>query len=223
MHKTSRSILVGAFAATLIGALGACSTTPDGQAGSKAGSPSGQAAVPGETVDPKAGQAQLAELYLPTIRLSVAETQVIPAFASPRRSPHVEHTMKVPLLDLATAWARSNVKAAGNRNRATIVIDQAMIVEAGVGERKGVGGLFQRTPDRRFDALLRMTLQIRDERTDKVIANASAVATRQTELFAGADESERQAILKKMSEALVSAAAKELDKQIKTKLTAFAK
>jgi hypothetical protein len=165
---------------------------------------------------------QLAQLYLPKIRLAVAELQVIPAYASPGKAPNVEQRMRVSLQDVAAQWARKNIEATGSRDRASVIIRRASIVEQPVRHSRGVAGLFKREPDRRYDAVLEIAIEVRDD-VGAVIGRASATATRKSEALEGADEEQLQALWAKMTDGLVADAARELDKQIKLRMSRWAR
>jgi hypothetical protein len=151
---------------------------------------------------------------LPEIRLAVAEMQVIPAYASPRRKPHAEHRMKASPQNVAAAWARAKVRAVGRANRARVIILEASVIEVPI---KGKSGLFRRGPDRRYDAKLTIAVEIRTDAGD-LIGNARATATRSQEVLKGVEGRRLQEIWRGLSERLVSDAAQELKRQLQTRL-----
>lgn len=154
---------------------------------------------------------------LPEIRLAVAEMQVIPAYASPRRRPHAEHRMKSSPQNVAAAWARSKIHAVGRADRARVIILDASVIEVPV---KGKSGLFRRGPDRRYDAKLTISLEIRSDAGD-LIGKAQATATRSQEVLKGVEGRRLQEIWRDLSERLVSDAAHELKRQLQARLARY--
>jgi len=157
---------------------------------------------------------QTAAAALPEIRLAVAEMQVIPAYASPRRPPNVEHKFRKSPQALAAAWGRARVRAVGTLNRARVIILEASVVEVPV---KGKSSLFRRGPDRRYDAKLTLALQIRDD-IGTLKAKAQATATRSQEVLKGVRGDRLKAIWHDLAEKLVADAVRELDRQVRRRL-----
>jgi hypothetical protein len=159
-------------------------------------------------------RAQDAKAPLPEIRLAVAEMQVIPAYASPRRKPHAEHRMTASPQKVAVDWARAKIRAVGRQDRARVIILDASVIEVPV---KGKSGLFRRGPDRRYDAKLTISVEIRSDAGD-LIGNARVTATRSQEVLKGVEGKQLQRIWRGLSERLVSDAANELKRQMQARL-----
>ena len=157
---------------------------------------------------------------LPELRLDVAEIQIIPGYVPPGQKPNVEQAASPTPQEAAEAWARSKVKAAGTRNRAMVIIRQAGIVEVPLPTQKGVGGLFTKEPDRRYDGTLEADIEIRSD-TGRKIAEAQARALRTQSVVEGASEAELKALWSKMSRDLAGDLATEFDKQIRANLASF--
>jgi hypothetical protein len=162
----------------------------------------------------RAEAGQLAGAALPEIRLGVAELQVIPAYASPRRGRHVDHRMKAAPQTVATAWARAKFRAVGRADRARVIILEASVVEVPV---KGKSSLFRRGPDRRYDAKLTISVEIRSDAGD-LIGQARVTATRRQEVLKGVRGKKLQRIWRDFSERLVDDAARELERQLRARL-----
>jgi hypothetical protein len=159
-------------------------------------------------------RAQDAKAPLPEIRLAVAEMQVIPAYASPRRKPHAEHRMTASPQKVAVDWARAKIRAVGRQDRARVIILDASVIEVPV---KGKSGLFRRGPDRRYDAKLTISVEIRSDAGD-LIGNARVTASRSQEVLKGVEGKQLQRIWRGLSERLVSDAANELKRQMQARL-----
>jgi hypothetical protein len=159
-------------------------------------------------------RAQTAKELLPEIRLGVAEMQVIPAYASPRRKPNAEHRMTASPQKVAVDWARAKIRAVGRQDRARVIILDASVIEVPV---KGKSGLFRRGPDRRYDAKLTISVEIRSDAGD-LIGNARVTATRSQEVLKGVEGKRLQRIWRDLSEQIVSDAANELKRQMQARL-----
>jgi hypothetical protein len=162
-------------------------------------------------------QAQTAKELLPEIRLNVAEMQVIPAYASPRRKPHADHRMTASPQKVAVDWARAKIRAVGRQDRARVIILDASVVEVPV---TGKSGFLRRGPDRRYDAKLTISVEIRSDAGD-LIGNARVTATRSQEVLKGVGGERLQLIWRDLSERLVRDAANELKRQMQARLGRF--
>ena len=162
-------------------------------------------------------QAQTAKELLPEIRLNVAEMQVIPAYASPRRKPHADHRMTASPQKVAVDWARASIRAVGRQDRARVIVLDASVVEVPV---KGKSGFLRRGPDRRYDAKLTIAVEIRSDAGD-LIGNARVTATRSQEVLKGVRGDRLQLIWRDLSERLVRDASNELKRQMQARLGRF--
>jgi hypothetical protein len=158
--------------------------------------------------------AQTAKELLPEIRLGVAEMQVIPAYASPRRKPHAEHRMTASPQKVAVDWARAKIRAVGRQDRARVIILDASVIEVPV---KGKSGFLRRGPDRRYDAKLTISVEIRSDAGD-LIGNVRVTATRSQEVLKGVEGKRLQLIWRDLSEQIVRDAANELKRQMQARL-----
>jgi len=159
-------------------------------------------------------RAQTAKELLPEIRLGVAEMQVIPAYASPRRKPHAEHRMTASPQKVAVDWARAKIRAVGRQDRARVIILDASVIEVPV---KGKSGFLRRGPDRRYDAKLTISVEIRSDAGD-LIGNVRVTATRSQEVLKGVEGKRLQLIWRDLSERIVRDAANELKRQMQARL-----
>jgi hypothetical protein len=159
-------------------------------------------------------RAQTAKELLPEIRLGVAEMQVIPAYASPRRKPHAEHRMTASPQKVAVDWGRAKIRAVGRQDRARVIILDASVIEVPV---KGKSGFLRRGPDRRYDAKLTISVEIRSDAGD-LIGNVRVTATRSQEVLKGVEGKRLQLIWRDLSEQIVRDAANELKRQMQARL-----
>ncbi|MCZ6859420.1 MAG: hypothetical protein O7I42_03920 [Alphaproteobacteria bacterium] len=222
----SRSFMPALFAALLLGLLAGCYSYAERRGTEASGTAAGkQAAVVPAAVSKassKAAARQIAALGLPTIRLAVAELQVIPAYATPGHPPNVEHRMKAPLQAVAAQWARGNVRAVGTFNRARVIVRRASIVGVALKRKTGVSGLFRKEPNTRFDGTLALAIEVRNDKGD-LLGQVSAKATRSREVLEGSSEEDHKAVWRAMAERLVADVARELERQVSLRLTRFAR
>lgn len=151
---------------------------------------------------------------LPAIRLDVAEMQVIPAYASPRRRPHADHRMENAPQKVAADWARAKISAVGRTDRARVIILLASVVEVPV---KGKSGFLRRGPDRRYDAKLTIAVEIRSDAGD-LLGRVEATATRSQEVLKGVRGDRLQYVWRDLSERIVGDAAREIERQLRARL-----
>ena len=214
------------LATLLLGLLAGCYSYAERRDAEAGGTAAGkQAAVVPAAVSKassKAAARQIAALGLPTIRLAVAELQVIPAYATPGRPPNVEHRMKAPLQAVAAQWARGNVRAVGTLNRARVIVRLASIVAVALKRKTGVSGLFSKEPNTRFDGTLALAIEVRNDKGD-LLGHVSAKATRSREVLEGSSEEDHKAVWRAMAEGLVADVARELERQVSLRLTRFAR
>ena len=159
-------------------------------------------------------KAQDAKASWPEIRLNVAEMQVIPAYASPRQKPHAEHRMTASPQKVAVDWARAKIHAVGRQDRARVIILEASAIEVPV---KGKSGFLRRGPDRRYDAKLTISVEIRSD-AGNLIGNVRVTATRSQEVLKGVRGDRLQYVWRDLSERIVSDAANELKRQMQARL-----
>lgn len=187
---------------------------------------SGWAAQSGATPAPAqpfaAGPAPAVVAERQPIRLDVAEIQVIGAYAPPREAPHVEHLFPTPPQMAAVRWGEAQIKAVGRSNRATLIVNEASVVEVRLPTSGGISSLFKKELTERYDGVIAVELQIRDD-FDNLGGRASARVTRSQSVLEDTSEEERKAIWSQMTEAMIADLERELRKRINSNLTRFAR
>ena len=164
----------------------------------------------------------LAQFVVPSqpIRLGVAEVQVIVVYAPPRRSPNVDHLFPTPPRLAAARWGESRLLAAGQSNKATVMIRDAAVVEVKLPKKGGLAGLFSRQPAARYDGRISVELVIRDD-YDKFEGRATARVTRSQTVLEDITDKKRRAVWTKMTKAMIADLERELRKQIQAHLTRY--
>lgn len=156
------------------------------------------------------------------IRLDVAEIQVIGAYAPPRERPHVEHLFPTPPQMATVRWGESQLVAEGRANKATLIVNEASVVEVRLPTEGGIASLFKKELTERYDGVIAVELEIRDD-FDNLGGRASARVTRSQSVLENISEAERKAIWSEMTEAMIADLERELRNRIKSNLTRFAR
>jgi hypothetical protein len=155
---------------------------------------------------------------LPELALDVAEIHVVPAYAPPPGS--AETTIPFAPVTALEAWAKTHVRAVGRRGQAWIVIRDASITAQRV---KPVvhswRDWFRRQPVERYDAVLELELQIRDD-VGTIRAQAAARATHSRFLMEDYRDyhSERIAELQRLTDEVIAAALRRLADEVHANL-----
>ena len=97
------------------------------------------------------------------IKLDVARVVVVKEFRTPYASPNVEHRFPIPL-DLAVEqWARDRLQPVGAGNQVRVVIKQSAVVEVPLQTSGGISGLFKTDQSERYDAVLEVQVEVRND------------------------------------------------------------
>jgi hypothetical protein len=156
---------------------------------------------------------------LPQFNLAVAEIQVIPAYAP---GPGTSAEQAVPFAPKAAleTWAKTHVRARGRTGTAAIVIRDASISAKKVPPRTANWrDWFRRQPVERYDAVLELELQIKD---DAGRIRAQTVARAAHARFLMDDhrdyQRERTTQLQALTDEIIAAALKRLEGEVRTNL-----
>ncbi len=97
------------------------------------------------------------------IMLDVARVVVVKEFRTPYASPNVEHRFPIPP-DLAVEqWARDRLQPVGAGNQVRVVIKQSAVVEVPLETSGGITGLFKTDQSERYDAVLEVQVEVRND------------------------------------------------------------
>jgi hypothetical protein len=156
---------------------------------------------------------------LPQFNLAVAEIQVVPAYAP---GPGAGAEQSVPFAPKAAleTWAKTHVQAKGRQGQAWIVIRDASISARKVPPRTANWrDWFRRQPVERYDAVLELELQIKD---DAGRTRAQTVARATHARFLMDDfrdyQRERTTQLQVLSDEIIAAALKRLEGEVRVNL-----
>lgn len=153
---------------------------------------------------------------LPQFNLAVAEIQVVSAYAGAPGETAVPFAPKAAL----ELWAKTHVRAVGRQWQARIVIRDASISAKRVDRREGNWrDMFRRHPFERYDAVLELELQIRDD-AGGIRAQTVARATHARFLMEDHRDyqRERAAQLQALTDEIIAAGLKRLDAEVRTNL-----
>lgn len=154
---------------------------------------------------------------LPQFDLTVAEIKVVPAYApGPGTDTGVPFAPKAAL----EIWAKTHVRAVGRQGLAQIVIRDASISAKKVPPRTGnFRDWFRRQPVERYEALLELELQIKDD-AGRTRAQTVARATHARFLMDDYRDyhRERTTQLQALTDEIIAAALKRLEGEVRTNL-----
>ena len=156
---------------------------------------------------------------LPQFNLAVAEIKIVPAYAP---GPGATAEQSVPFAPSAAleTWAKTHVQAKGRQGQAWIVIRDASISAKQVPPRtRNWRDWFRRQPVERYDAVLALELQIKDD-SGRTRAQTVARATHARFLMDDYRDyhRERTTQLQALSDEIIAAALKRLEGEVRTNL-----
>lgn len=95
----------------------------------------------------------------PSLRLNVAQINVVEQFRPTFAAPYVEHEMPTPPVEAVKQWAGQRLAAVGSQGTLEIIIEDASVKET---DLKKTGGLFTNNETERYDAHLAVTMKLYD-------------------------------------------------------------
>ena len=173
-----------------------------------------------ETPPPKQRLIELTFAHLPIFSLDVARVEVVSDYASPMKTPNVEHLFPTPPEKGLRRWAADRLKAGGKKGSARFVIHNAAITETALPITKGLKGAFKKEQSERYEAVVEASLEILDARGFRK-GFASARLTRSRTVREDATLNQREAVWFAMTEALLNDFDKELEKNIRQYLLGY--
>jgi len=155
---------------------------------------------------------------LPQFNLAVAEIQIVPAYAA---GPGAGADSEVPFAPKSAleTWAKTHVRAVGRQDQARIVIRDASITAKKVPPGVRVRDWFRRQPVERYEAVLELELQIRDD-VGRLRAQTTARATHARFLMDDHRDyhRERATELQALTDEIIAAALKRLEGEVRTNM-----
>jgi hypothetical protein len=155
---------------------------------------------------------------LPQFALDVAEIKIVPAYAPPPGG--ADQGVPFAPKEALETWAKTHVQARGRRWQAWIVIRDASVTSRPLRPRTETWrDAFRRQPVERYDAVLELALEIRDD-AGTVRAQTIARATHARFLMDDHRDylRERRAQLQRLTDEVIAAALKRLELEVRTNL-----
>ena len=156
---------------------------------------------------------------LPQFNLAVAEILIVPAYAS---APGASADAAVPFAPMTAleTWAKTHVQAVGRQWQAWIVIKDASISARKVAPKTSSWrDWFRRQPVERYEAVLELELQIRDD-AGRIRAQTVARATHARFLMDDYRDyrEERTTQLQALTDEVIAAALRRLEAEVRGNL-----
>lgn len=156
--------------------------------------------------------------HLPPFNLDVAKIEVVAHYRPPMKAPNVDHLVPQPPIKALRRWAADRLKAAGRTGTAQFVIDVASVVEAELEKKTGLKAAFTKQQAQRYDFVVEASLDVADGRRR---GRAAARATRFVTVREDASLNERDRILFKEVETLMTEFNAEMEKNVHEYLGAW--
>ena len=162
----------------------------------------------------KSGFPQISFAHLKPISLDVARVEVENNYVSPETRPFIEHEFPASLAALAMNWASDRLNAVGSSDVLRVMVRRASVVEVPLPRSGGLEGMFRRDQSERYDAVIELMAEIRDEVGNSRVTIETKVSRSQT-VAENISLIERDKIWFDMTEAMMSDLNVELEKQIR--------
>jgi len=156
----------------------------------------------------------------PKFNFTVGKIEIVREYVPPLHAPNVDHLFPVPPVQMAEQWARDRLVAAGGTDVLRYVIKRASVVESELPKTTGIRGAFTNEQAERYDAVVEVEIEIRNERgyRDGV---ASARAERRQTVAEDISPADRDKTWFAMTEALGRDLNGELERNIQAGLPRF--
>ena len=162
----------------------------------------------------KPGFPQISFAHLQPISLDVARVEAVNRYVSPATRPNVEHEFPVSPAATAMNWGRDRLRAVGASGVVRIAVLRASVVEVPLKKPGGVKSLFTRNQSERYDAVIEIMAEIRDE-TDGVRVTVKSTAKRSRSVSENISLIERERVWFEMTEAMMADLNASLDNQMR--------
>lgn len=156
----------------------------------------------------------------PKYTFGVGRIEIVRDYAPPGRAPNVEHQFPVTPMQMAEQWARDRLVAGGGPGELRYVIKRASVVETELPRTTGIRGAFTKDQSQRYEAVVEVEIEIRNERgyRDGIV---SARAERRQSVAEDISLADRERTWFTMTEALGRDLNTELERNIQTGLPRF--
>jgi hypothetical protein len=156
----------------------------------------------------------------PQIRLDVAHVEIVDAYNAPGVAPYVDHLFPQKPEDVAEAWGRDVLRAAGERGMATYTIIDATATQTALPRSTGLSQMFRAEQSDRYDLHIEVKLEV----GNPLLASTgyvSAIANRSQTVAEDMTLNEREAVWFQMTESAMRELDQKLEAAIKDTLKPF--
>lgn len=148
------------------------------------------------------------------INLDVASVEFVPLYVAPQTQPHVEHMSPASPMAAMQNWTNDRLRAVGRNGYVRVVVSNASIIETPLQVTEGLRGWFTTEQAARYDAVIEVEIQIRDEGNVQR-AFTRAKAERSRSVPEGASINARETTLFQLVEATTAEINTELERSIR--------
>lgn len=160
--------------------------------------------------------------HLGQFTFDVQRVDIVSEYKAPFASPNVEHLFPTAPEQTLRRWAQDRLAATGTAGRyARFVIQEAKVTETQLPRTPGVRGAFTTDQTQRYDGVLSVVLEIREERANYRAGTASAWASRSRTVAEGITVNDRDKVWFDLIEAMMNDLNAEMDRQIRANLAQF--
>lgn len=156
----------------------------------------------------------------PKINFTVGRIEIVRDYVPPLHAPNVEHLFPASPMQVAERWAKDRLNAVGGPGEVRYVIKRASVVETNLPRTTGIRGAFTNDQTQRYDAVVEVELEIRNERgyRDGIV---TARADRRQSVAEDSSPADRERAWFAMTEALAHELNDALDSKIHSELQRF--
>jgi hypothetical protein len=111
--------------------------------------------------------AQFADItfqQFPKFTFAVGKIEIVREYVAPGAPPNVEHQFPVTPMQMAERWALDRLVAVGGPGELRYVIKRAGVVESQLPRTTGIRGAFTTDQAQRYDGVVEVEIEIRNER-----------------------------------------------------------
>jgi hypothetical protein len=169
---------------------------------------------------PSAQFADITFQQFPRFSFAVGRIEIVREYVPPGSPPHVDHQFPVPPLQMAERWARDRLVATGGPGELRYVIKRASVVETQLPRTTGIRGAFTNDQTQRYEAVVEVEIEVRNERgyRDGIV---TARAERRQTVLEDVSLAERERIWFTMTEALGRDLNQEIERNVQVGLARF--
>jgi hypothetical protein len=173
-----------------------------------------------QTAPPTPHFADITFQQYPKYNFAVGKIEIVRDYVPPQRAPNVDQLFPVTPMQMAEQWARDRLVAAGGTGVLRYVIKRASVVESQLPKTTGIRGAFTSEQTQRYDAVVEVEIEVRNERgyRDGI---ASGRAERRQTVAEDISLADREKTWFAMTEALGRDLNQELERNIQTGLSRF--